>query len=82
MITKAKCLEAIALAQEHQNEGQMISSARLCVNDAVSLYCKGEYSYAFWRAIKSLAYSVGIFGADYQRALALWEGQRPWHAQA
>jgi hypothetical protein len=43
------------------------SSARLCIEDAVSLANKSRYDYAMRRACKSLAYSVGIGSPLYIR---------------
>lgn len=60
--------EVLALARKHLGSGSMESSARLCLADAVSLMDKGDLKYAKLRALKSLAYSVGILHADYQRA--------------
>ncbi len=60
--------ETIILARKHLGKGEMESSARICLTDAVELQAKGELSYAKTRALKSLAYSVGILHADYQRA--------------
>lgn len=50
--------------------GAMESSARLCLADAVRLSDQGDFEYAKARALKSLAYSVGVFHRDYQRAAA------------
>ena len=60
--------KALALARKHLG-GDMESSARLCLADAVSLKDKGDYKHAYARALDSLAYSVGIFNVDYQRVL-------------
>ena len=65
--------KALALARKHLG-GDMESSARLCLADAVSLNDKGEYHYAKKRALASLGYSVGIFHKDYQRLLKSIEG--------
>lgn len=59
--------QILALARKNLG-GDMESSARLCLADAVSLYDKGEYAYACNRALDSLSYSVGIFHSDYQKA--------------
>ena len=59
--------KVMALARKHLG-GDMESSARLCLADAVSLYNKGEYTYAKKRALDSLLYSVGIFHPDYKKA--------------
>jgi uncharacterized protein (UPF0332 family) len=59
--------QILALARKHLG-GDMETSARLCLADAVKLYDEGEYEYAKKRALASLSYSVGIFHADYQKA--------------
>ena len=56
----------LGLARKHLG-GDMESSARLCLEDAISLYNEGDYHYARQRALKSLEYSVGIFHPDYQK---------------
>jgi len=62
---------AITLARKHVGNGAaMESSARLNLEAAVILYDMCENEYAKARAIKSLAYSVGVFHADYQKAAA------------
>lgn len=61
--------QVITLARKHLG-GEMESSARLCLADAVELESKGELEFAKQRAVKSLAYSIGIFHKDYQRAAA------------
>lgn len=63
LIDTAKIL---GLARKHLG-GDMESSARLCLEDAINLYNDGEYHYAQQRALKSLEYSVGIFHIDYQK---------------
>ena len=65
--------EAIRKARRHvaanpETEG----SARLCLADAVSCYDAGDLDGAHRRAMKSLAYSVGIGHRDY---LALNKGR-------
>lgn len=57
----------IALARKHLG-GDMESSARLCLSDAVKLYDDGDFYYAKQRALKSLEYSIGIFHTDYKKA--------------
>lgn len=64
--TTAKRL--IDTAAKHMNSAAMASSARLCVDDARSLLESGDARGAARRAVDSLKYSVGIFGADYQEA--------------
>lgn len=62
--------DVIILARKHSaNEGvAMRSSALLCLADAIKLMEAGEYAFARTRALKSLAYSVGILHPDYTRA--------------
>lgn len=60
--------QVLILARKHLG-GDMESSARLCLQDAISLRDEGEFKYAYARAVDSLAYSVGIFNPDYQRAV-------------
>lgn len=50
--------------------GDMESSARLCLADAVRLFDEGHLEAAHARALKSLAYSVGVFHPDYEKARA------------
>jgi hypothetical protein len=50
------------------NGAAMESSARLCLTDAIELQAEGKLDDAKARALKSLAYSVGVFHADYKRA--------------
>lgn len=59
----------IALARKHYLDNETNkASAALCLSDAVALYDAGDYDAADRRAVKSLAYSVGIFHADYKAA--------------
>lgn len=46
-------------------ECPMITSAELCYVDSLSLYENGNYQYAGIRALKSLAYTIGIGHPDY-----------------
>lgn len=57
--------EVLALAEKHIGEGRMVSSARLCLEDARSLADKGHPILAHVRAMRSLQYSVGMFHPDY-----------------
>jgi len=61
--------DVIILARKHLG-GSMESSARLCLEDAVRLEEQGNLKDAKVRALKSLAYSVGVFHKDYKRANA------------
>lgn len=60
--------QTIINARKHLGKGSMESSARLCLYDAVRLYDEGRFDEANARAAKSLAYSVGMFHADYRKA--------------
>jgi hypothetical protein len=62
--------QTIILARKYvmQGEAPMQSSAELCLSDAVKLYDNGALDRAKDRAIKSLAYTVGISHPDYARA--------------
>lgn len=61
--------DAVILARKHVSNGAaMESSARLCLTDAINLQADGKLDDAKVRALKSLAYSVGVFHKDYQRA--------------
>ena len=60
--------QVIAIAEGHIGEGAMASSARLALKDAKRLLEEGEEGPAYSRALNSLAYSVGVFHADYKRA--------------
>ena len=62
-------LEQIIILARKNLGGDMESSARLCLEDAINLRDAGKYDYAAKRAINSLAYSVGVFHPDYQRAV-------------
>jgi hypothetical protein len=63
----ANAKEAIRLARKHLDEGRQ-SSARVALNDAIRLYDDGDLTNAKWRAVDSLAFSVGVFHVDYERA--------------
>ena len=63
--------KVLILARKHLGNGAVMdSSARLCMEDAVTLAGNGNLDAAKTRAIKSLAYSVGILHPDYKRATA------------
>ena len=66
MITEAN--KAIILARKHIGNGALMdSSARVCLNDALRAVEREDYKAAKMWALSSLAYSVGIFHADYQK---------------
>lgn len=62
--------KTIILARKYVLMGiaPMQSSAGLCLSDAVKLHDDGALDRAKERAIKSLAYSIGIGHPDYLRA--------------
>ena len=63
---------ALRLARKHLSNGaEMASSARVAMADAVAALDRGDLTIAVNRARRSLAYSVGIFHADYQRVDAM-----------
>ena len=62
--------KVMALARKHLGKGNMESSARLCMADAVHLQERGFLEYARKRALKSLSYSIGILHPDYIKAAA------------
>lgn len=68
--------EIIALAADHlrlaieSNRDFFRSSAELCLEDA-RYYAAHDAAAARRRALKSLAYSIGILHPDYRRAAAL-----------
>jgi len=63
-----KTEQVIILARKHLG-GEMESSARFCLADAIRLYDEGKYQYAKEWAIRSLSYSVGIFHPDYKKSV-------------
>ena len=48
----------------------MQSSAQLCVDDARACLARGPIDYAIGRAVRSLAYSLGILSPMYQAVRA------------
>ena len=59
--------QIIILARKHIG-GDMESSARACLEDAINCQDKGLYESARMWALRSLGYSVGIFHPDYDKA--------------
>lgn len=76
MKTRLTMDAALRLARKHVDKGDMSSSARLALRDAVTLAAKGDFTRAKERALKSLSYSVGMFHADYKRVQKLIEPLR------
>lgn len=65
--------QIIALARKHLMDcpaDRMVSSAELCLSDALRLYELGDYTNAKARATKCLAYTVGVFHPSYRMAAA------------
>lgn len=63
-----KAENLIALADYHHQRmlaSLMTSSAKLCIDDAMSLYNRGQYDDACAAALRSLKYSIGILHVDY-----------------
>jgi len=69
--TKAATLYAIAIARKNQGAGGMASSAKLCADDAMTCYERGDCKSAYRRAKDSLSYSVGLLHADYREVAAM-----------
>jgi hypothetical protein len=59
--------QILALARKHLG-GDMETSARLCLHDAVNLKNKGDMTYCRKRALDSLRFSIGILHQDYIKA--------------
>jgi hypothetical protein len=68
MTATTAALAAIEIAERHAARSP---SAALCLADARVCLAVGEDRYALRRAVKSLAYSVGMEHADYQQAAEL-----------
>ena len=60
--------KTIILARKHLGSGSMESSARHCLAEAVRLNDNNDTESARKWALKSIAYSVGVFHPDYVRA--------------
>ena len=70
-----KTTTPLDLARKHVGNGAaMESSARLCLADAVRHNDSGNLKQAEQHALKSLAYSVGLFHADYAKAWRMVHG--------
>lgn len=61
--TKLQCIVMIEFARKYVKQAAYQSSAEICLEDAQRLFDKGDYSYAFNRAQRSLEYSLGVFEA-------------------
>jgi len=59
---------AIKLAETNtQHAGMFQDSAQVCIEDALKMLGRGDYTQAIARARKSLAYSVGVLHGAYAR---------------
>ena len=68
-----KTHQIIQLAKKHVGKGNRTAAAQWCLNEAIH----GDPEYARSRAIKSLAYSVGVYHEDYiQASVAPLQGGR------
>jgi hypothetical protein len=61
-------IDIITLARKHIGKGDAEASARICLADAIACYSKGRLDDSKARALKSIAYSVGVFHPDYAKA--------------
>lgn len=53
--------EILALAASNVGQGALVSSAALCLDDAIRLAAKGDARHANRRALASISYSLGLF---------------------
>lgn len=58
----------LILARKHVGNSPMLSSARVCLNDAIELMNDGDYTAARKRAVDSIKHSIGVFHPDYRKA--------------
>lgn len=65
MATREQALTAMQTAIRHLGEGNMVSSAKLCLEDAAVMMSLQQWDYAKERSMTSLQYSVGILHQDY-----------------
>ena len=62
--------QILEIASDNVEKAQMLSSAMLCLDDAITLTMRGNIEDAKIRALKSLAYSVGKSSPIYLEAAA------------
>lgn len=60
--------QIIELARTHLDEAPMRLSAAVCLSDAEEFHKHGAFEHAKRRALRSLAYSIGISHPDYLEA--------------
>jgi hypothetical protein len=65
MVTESQAFEALRLAQLHEHEGLLASSAKVAAADAACCFNAGDYTSCVARARESLRYSVGVFHKHY-----------------
>jgi hypothetical protein len=63
-VTESQAYETIRAAQLH-SAASGNGSAAVALEDSLALYNQGDFFYAHRRALRSLAYSVGIFSPVY-----------------
>ncbi len=68
-------IEAVIIEARKQLGGNMESSARLCLEDAIRHKDEGNWEMAASRALKSIAYSVGIMHPAYSKAWKMVRGE-------
>lgn len=62
--------ECLMLARRNLGKGDMDSSARFCLSEALKAYDeRNDWESCRMWCLKSLSYSVGIFHSDYKRAI-------------
>jgi hypothetical protein len=66
----ASTVSIITLAELRVDEAEMRSSAEICISDAHRCLAAGNEEGARAWALRSLAYSVGVFHEEYQWAAA------------
>jgi len=66
-LTSQQALDAATTIVSAHPEAAMRSSALVCLDEAAHLLAKGEDLFAGRRALKAIAYTVGIFHAEYAR---------------
>ena len=71
-VTDTKAAQTIQLAKAELQAApsdRMLSSAAVCIQDAESCFAALDFVHAYERALKSLAYTVGVFSTTYTNAV-------------